>query len=341
MKPLNKPLKVITSIFLCVIIVFCIICLGIKAWFQLPQLKYYKASTIAFEIPGINDNFVPQGFCYDGLHNVYVVSGYLSTDGPSPIYILDGNDGKVLKKINLSKSNGRDFTGHSGGVAVWGEYLYITAGTGAGVYVFNYNEILSCENGNSVKFLGKFSTKKNDDDYVESSYVTVYNNKIIIGEFYSELGYDKPDSHKVTCVSCGETNGALALEYNLDENCKYGINPTPQKVYSMREKVQGVSIESNKFYVSTSQRYNPSYIFSYNLDNINNQGTRQTIGYELNLYMFCSCSLQKTYKTPPMAEEILFRDGKLYIMSEFASNKYFLGKFAGGRWCYKTDLSKM
>ncbi|MBR6737874.1 MAG: hypothetical protein IKL82_05895 [Clostridia bacterium] len=337
----NKPLKVIVSVLLSLLIFACVLMLGIKAWFQLPQIKYYNASTVAFEIPGISDNFVPQGFCYDEQNNVYIVSGYLSKDGASPLYVLDGTNGKVLKKINLAKSNGKEFTGHSGGVAVWGDYLYISAGSGVGVYVFDYSSVLSAENGGVVKYTGKFSTEKSDDDYVGSSYVTVYDNKIIIGEFYSEKGYDKPDSHKVTCESCGETNGALAIEYNLDANYTYGINPTPTKVYSTREKVQGVNVDNGKFYLSTSQAFNPSYIYSYNVSDLKLCGNRQTIGYTLPLYTLCSCSHNKTYKTPPMAEEIVFRNGKLYIMSEFACNKYILGKFAGGKWCYATDLEKM
>ena len=42
-----------------------------------------------------------------------------------------------------------------------------------------------------------------------------------------------------------------------------------------------------------------------------------------------------------MAEEIIFKDGKLLIMSESASMKYIFGNFTGGRWCYATDIDKL
>ena len=34
-------------------------------------------------------------------------------------------------------------------------------------------------------------------------------------------------------------------------------------------------------------------------------------------------------------------DKELYVVNEWASNKYFFGKFVGGKWCYKTTLSSM
>lgn len=42
-----------------------------------------------------------------------------------------------------------------------------------------------------------------------------------------------------------------------------------------------------------------------------------------------------------MAEEIVTVDGRMYIMCESASNKYFFGNLIGGKWCYRTDLEKM
>ena len=48
-----------------------------------------------------------------------------------------------------------------------------------------------------------------------------------------------------------------------------------------------------------------------------------------------------TFDAAPMAEEIVFVNGKLLIMSESASMKYIFGNFTGGRWCYATDVGKL
>jgi hypothetical protein len=64
-------------------------------------------------------------------------------------------------------------------------------------------------------------------------------------------------------------------------------------------------------------------------------------GHSIPVYAFDSTSLVKTYKAPPMAEEAVFVNGKLLVMSESACNKYILGKFASAKWCYATDLEKM
>lgn len=44
---------------------------------------------------------------------------------------------------------------------------------------------------------------------------------------------------------------------------------------------------------------------------------------------------------PPMAEEIVFVDGKMLTMCESASNKNFFGNLTGGRWCYATDVTSI
>ena len=41
-----------------------------------------------------------------------------------------------------------------------------------------------------------------------------------------------------------------------------------------------------------------------------------------------------TIQAPPMAEELVYLDGKIYIMNESACNKYIFGKFTYGYHVY-------
>lgn len=334
---MKKATKILTIVFSSILALVIIAYAGLAIYLTGGRTEFYKASTKEFKIP-LEDDFVPQGFHYDSQNGYYIISGYNSKDKPSPIYILNAENGEVIKKINLKKSNGNDFTGHSGGVAVYGDYLYIAGGSGVGVYVFDYSEICNAENNSSVKYLGKFSTKNTDDDYVGSSFVTVYENKIVIGEFYSDPKYPTHDSHKLT-TPCGDNHGAFAVEFELDASYTYGINPTPLKLYSMREKVQGMAFMGGKIFLSTSQSFAPSYIYEYNASDLPS-ATYQILGHSVPFYYIESTALTKTYKCLPMAEELVIRNGKIYIMSEFACNKYILGKFTSAKWCYATDLSK-
>lgn len=59
------------------------------------------------------------------------------------------------------------------------------------------------------------------------------------------------------------------------------------------------------------------------------------------LYGLDPSTLSGSFKLPPMAEEIIFVDGKLLTMCESASSKYIFGKLTGGQWCYATDVAKL
>ena len=49
-------------------------------------------------------------------------------------------------------------------------------------------------------------------------------------------------------------------------------------------------------------------------------------------------NLENDIKTPPMSEEIVLIDGKLYQANESASNKYVFGKFTGGKYLYSSSF---
>ena len=42
-----------------------------------------------------------------------------------------------------------------------------------------------------------------------------------------------------------------------------------------------------------------------------------------------------------MSEEIVAVDGKLYIMNEYSSSKFVLGRYSGARYCYALDLTEI
>ena len=57
-------------------------------------------------------------------------------------------------------------------------------------------------------------------------------------------------------------------------------------------------------------------------------------GNNIPMIFLDSASLISDVVAPPMAEEILVRDGRIYIMNESASNKYIFGKFTTGSHVY-------
>ena len=336
-KPANKILKITLIVVLSIIGFLALVFFGIRAYFMLPVSDYYSVSEETFEIPKLDEGFVPQGFCYDSKNQVFLVSGYDVGDKPSSVHVIDKNTQKTVHSVDLKKKNGKDFTGHAGGIAQYDKWVYVAGSSTHCIYVFLYEDVLTKPEATCV---GEFSLEVSDDDYIKASFLSACDGKLIVGEFHSEPSYKTQDSHKVTTKS-GQNFGGLAVEYVLSTIPEFGISPTPQKVYALPDKVQGVHFDKENFYLSTSHGLNLSTIYEMSASLLPNEGTIEILGRKLPLYSMDQTAIKRQFKTPPMAEEITVVDGKLYIMSEFACNKYILGKFTSAYRCYATDLSKI
>ncbi len=328
----------LTVIFLSIILGLGVILLCAIGYFRLPVNDYYKNSSKSFVIPALNDGYVPQGLCYDNLRGDFILTGYMKDHSCSPLYIVDKETGKLEKSFLLKKADGSDYTGHGGGIALWKNFIYVADGSEHALYVFNYQDVLSANDGDSVLSIGTFETEINGNDYVKPSCVEVYGDKLVVGEFFREGNYPTADSHKITTPN-GDKNTAVAVEFSLSENYNLGINPLPEKAYSMREQVQGITFYNGKILLSTSWGLSFSHIYAYDLDKATSS-TLSVLGKEVPLIYLDGASLQADIKLAPMSEEMAVVDGKLYVSCESASTKYIFGKLTGGKWCYATDLSK-
>ncbi len=338
---LEKLLNILKIIILCILILVGVFYYGIRIVFKTPVTSYYNASEKAFEIPGLNDNFVPQGFCYDEVETQYLISGYDSAGGASSVYIVNDEKDKeniATKRVRLSKSNGEKFTGHVGGIAINGEYVYIA--NGERIYVFSYSNIKNAKNNEKVKYIN-YKELKSENDALRASFVHTYNGKLYVGEFHDGGQYKARSEHNVT-TKAGDSKNALMLEYDLNtEDCQYGIAKDPTRVFAIPDKIQGVCLDGDTIYCSASYGFTFSQIYKFDLTQSVNEGEKTVLGQVIPLYSLDKVSHIKTYETAPMAEGIVYKNKKLYIMSEFACNKYIMGKFLDAKYCYATDLSKM
>lgn len=328
---------------LIVVVISAIVALGgvllaARGYFMLSVSGYYKASEKAFVIPGLNDGFVPQGLHYHEETGKFFVCGYQADGDASPVYIVDQKSGKTEKKISLLQENGKSFTGHAGGIAVHGEFVYI-AGSKR-IHVFSYDEMIAAENGDEVKSVGTFWVKTTDEDFVGVSFVTATETGLFVGEFHDPAHYPTPASHKLTTKN-GDYNQALAVFYEYSDDGAFGLKEAPKAAFSLPDCVQGAAFYDGKAYLSTSWGASFSKIFVYDVEKLVRQEDISLLGGSLPLYAFDSASLEKSLKIAPMSEEIAFVDGKMYVMCESASTKYLFGRLIDGKWCYRTDLEKM
>ena len=331
---LNPIIKILISLFIFVMIVL----IAVRCYFRLPVSDYYRASEKSFVIPGTNDGFVAQGIEYDSEHQFFIVTGYMKDGSASPVYLVKPDGHSAEKTVLLAKPDGLPYSGHAGGIALYNGRIYVADGADVGLYVYDYQSILGADDNESVSALGFLPTSAADDSYIKPSFVSVYNDKLFVGEFYRDIDYPTPEQHKIT-TSAGDYQQALGALYVFDENCDLGLNMAPECIYTLPDQAQGICFDNGRIYVSTSWGISKSHILVYDESSLQRQDDIDLLGSTLPLYSLDSAALICDKEIAPMSEEIVILGGRMYVMCESASNKYIFGKFTSAKWCYATDIS--
>jgi hypothetical protein len=274
-----------------------------------------------------------------------MVSGYMKNGDASRVYVLD-EKGKVLVHTEL-KDGDKDYVGHCGGITHDGEYVYISNddNDAMSLDVFKLSDILD---GGDAKKQGSVYV------YQKPAFCYVIDGKLYTGNFHREetRGSDKeylsPD--KVAALG-DDMSTALMTVFELDHTkyaSNFGVATEPCEAFSIPSQVQGMCYtkEGNVVF-STSWGVSISKLYMYNLNVVkSNSQTKTTtdlfkdtelfdehaIDKEIPLYVMGEADLFRTVKATPMAEEMVYLDGKVYIMNESASNKYIFGRFLSGAY---------
>lgn len=320
----RNPLIVILKVLACIIIILAILLIGIRIGEKFAFASFYNNAELEFPMPGVNDGFVGQGLDYVEEKDVFLTCGYSATKGEaSSVYVINA-DGKATK-TELKNSDGSNYTGHTGGIAHYMSYCYITGADGCDV--FNLSDILS---GGEAKKIGEIKSPEGHDP----AYVVVHGGKLYEGSFYRAGNYPTPENERITSPA-GDKNTSLIYVYNLDENAPFGVNETeaPVAAYSTPGLVQGMTFTDNEIVLSTSYGFAASHLLYYDLSKVTKE--QKTIGDNtLELNYLDNSSLTRDVTAPFMSEEIVYKDGRIFIMTESASNKYIFGKFMSGRYLY-------
>ena len=341
---LKKAVVTIAAVLVC-LTVLVFVCA--RLYFRVPVRDYYKASGKVFKIPGLMDNMVPQGLDYIEASDAYLVCGYQKDGSPSRVYRVDGKSGKDNGYIVMGDENGNAITPHAGGLAADGKYLFV-AGDEATINVYSLSEVLSADSGTIVKKAGSF-TAGIFNDKINVAWICFTDDRMIVGEFYRHPNYVTDESHWIKTTT-GEENRAVAVAYKFSdgEDSAFGISKIPSEIYSLPGLVQGMTVKDGKIWISRSYGMARSKISCYDISGSEPVSFKGKIysgiaepGIIVPVYALDSSTQTASFDAPPMAEEIIFVDGKMLIMCESASAKYFFGNITGGRWCYATDVSKL
>ncbi len=262
---------------------------------------YYAIESTLCKNPGLWDGFVCQGICaYEDGDRIFV-SGYMKDHQASRIYITDTENKSYYVSLT---SDGKPFDGHAGGISVHGKTVYV--GSENKLFTFSADLLLNAKKGDIVE-MGAGTPVNN-----EASFTFADDNYIYVGEFHDGGMYVTNHPYEID----GGKHYAIVSRYKHDDLTK------PERVYSIRDKVQGFCVtEGGKIVLSTSFGLSDSHFYVYNEDEAVDSGLTLD---GAPVYLLTKCI--QDIKAPAMAEGLDVRAGKVITLYECASTKYLFGK---------------
>ena len=312
MKKFIKKLIIIIISIIGGILAFLLFSWGVLNLAKYPiYWDYYEMRTNLCENPGLNDGFVCQGICVDDGSGRVFVSGYMKDDSPSRIYVTDTDNNSYY--VSVVYGSGKEFTGHSGGIAVSGDKAYISSGDK--IYQIPVSSILNANNGDRVS-ISKIIPVNN-----EASFIYADDNYIYVGEFHDGGKY--VTDHPYYDPEDG-LNYAIVSRYLAEdvEAFKKGGTIAPDRIYSIRNKVQGICFAEGKVVMSTSYGLADSIYYVYDESKATDSG--MTLD-GAPIYFLGKC--ESKLSGPAMAEGLEYYKGEVITLTESASDKYIFGKF--------------
>ncbi|MBE5749174.1 MAG: hypothetical protein E7344_06080 [Clostridiales bacterium] len=333
---IKKLVKIAIKTFAIIIVVAIVAVLGFMLAEPLIYNDFYsRGSQKEFATPGAGDDFIQQGFCYAG-NDVILASGYMKGKKPSRIYIVKGTnyDDRTTTYVQLKDEKGKYTTNHAGGVSVFKDKVYVcnSEGDPSSVLIYSLSEILSANEGDDVE------AKQNVPVHTNASFCHVENGVLYVGEFYMEGKYKTDDSHKII-TPAGDKNNAMVFGYLLDSDGDIYAD-APIGAFSITDKIQGMTFANGKIVLSSSYGLATSKLYVYDVQTAKNQPQSTTIVANKNVPLICldSASLVDTISAPPMAEEMVYLNGRLLVIGESASNKYIFGKLLRAKHVWSIEL---
>ncbi len=318
-------LKKFSRLALIVLITALLLVLFVLSAFSLGERimfwSFYSSAEKYEKIPGLWDKFVPQGYNKVDGENMRLACGYMSDGSASRIYVM--RDGEDAVYAEMKNADGSDNKSHTGGIAVLGDYVYVAGDSGCDV--FSLADILDTDKSASTLF-----TVETIND---PAYCLIKDNVLFCGSFYREGNYETPKEHRLT-TPAGDANTAIISAYTLSPESGKALSDTPDFVISTQGLVQGMTfIDDNTVVLATSYGLSKSHLYIYNTQNLSADSFLVN-GKNIPLYYLDSACLTEDIVAPPMAEQIFYEDGCIYIMTESASMKYLFGKLTSASYVH-------
>ncbi len=284
-------------------------------------------------IPGLADNYIPQGITISANTGLTYVSSYYkdpddtSKKKPSVITVLEG--GVLVAEYYLYNGDNSAMTGHVGGVAVTDDFLYVSWNRDSDSK-FQIAAIplatLTDSGSQNVKLTRSYNVP------ISPSFMSYYDGYLWVGNFYipNNDDYDLCETMDYTTWGCG----TYIMGYNLDgsgfDNTGTNGYSIPDVVMVATEKVQGMVYDPESGTVVLSRSWSRNALLGtaelnfYDVDLSEATDTTVTVaGHSMGAYVLSADRFTKTVKSIPMNEGIaLDRFGYLWAVYESGANYY-------------------
>lgn len=282
-------------------------------------LDYYELC----EIPETENGYVPQGYCYSEKENLHFIS-YYHDDSASVIAVIDAKSGSRLKTLVLKKSDGKDFTGHAGGIAEDGTYFYLA--DGKKFYRMPLSNLIEANDGDSLILSEKVATD------VKCSYLNSDGTYIYAGEFYTFTtggSYDTDKSHHMA-VSLFETSYSRCNAYRISDiadlfSADSAEPAVPEMIFTTPNCVQGFARTADGGFalsISYGRDNNSSLSFYKNVTASEADFTVDFGDVSVPAYHLCRSARTSELRQPPLLEGIDDMNGKTAGIFESGAQKY-------------------
>jgi hypothetical protein len=224
----------------------------------------------------------------------------------------------------MKNEDGSDYLGHTGGIARLGDYIYVTGSNEC--VIFSAKDVFDGDNTATITKRMKLP--------VDPAYCTIRNGVLYAGSYYYPEKYETPEEQRLT-TPAGDQNYAIMLAYTLDAETGLIKEDALPTVFSTPGMCQGAAwIDENTIVLSTSWGLSTSKLLIYDISKAHT-GTYTPDGdVELPMYYLDSDSLIHDIIAPCMAEQIIVKDGRIYVVNEAASKKYMFGILLGSQYVY-------
>lgn len=278
-----------------------------------------------FTVPGLYEGVIPQGICYNGPLDSYIISNYYEDETyPSVLTVVNAKTGEFEKALYLQYDDGTDYKGHAGGIACSDEYIFISSD--GQCFTISIEAVIKAENYDSIKFESNFKLN------TKGSFAAFSDDILWFGDFIESDKKEREKASLVKTLDSGETFYAFCEGYILENGLpKFkSINSTqtgyiPDYYIAIPEQVQGMAFtKTGNIIFSTSYgRKNNSHLYIYENILISERvGTVDIDGNIINLLACSNENLVQKITALPMSEGMTQSKYGVTMIFESGAEKY-------------------